>query len=305
VPAKRRILVGTASWTDASLLESKKWYPSDVKTPEDRLKFYASKFPFVEVDSSYYTLELAEPAATWVRTTPRGFVFDVKAYRLFTLHQTPPKMLPKDIREALPPLPEKKRNLYYKDVPEDVRDELWSRFEQSLEPLRSAGKLGSIIFQIPPWIMPTPDARAHLEECADRLDDYRIAIEFRNKYWLSDRRRRETLAFLRESGLAYVVVDEPQGFRSSVPLIWECTNPDLAVVRLHGRNAETWEKKGLRRASDRFNYQYSKKELEEFVVPVKQLSKQAREVHVTFNNNYQDLAQRNGEEFAGLLSGEQ
>ncbi len=301
MPAKRRILVGTASWTDPTLIQSKKWYPRDVKTPEDRLKFYASKFPFVELDASYYTLELADNAEKWARNTPRGFLFDVKAYRLFTLHQTPPNMLPKDIREALPPLPEKRRNVYYKDLPDELRDELWSRFEGSLEPLHRAGKLGSIIFQIPPWVMPTPDARAHLEECADRLDRYRIAIEFRNKYWLSDRRRRETVAFLRESGLSYVIVDEPQGFRSSAPLIWDVTNPELAILRLHGHNAETWEKKGLKRASDRFNYQYSKKELREFVEPVKELSKQAREVHVTFNNNYQDLAQRNGEELSELL----
>jgi uncharacterized protein YecE (DUF72 family) len=302
MPAERRILVGTASWTDPTLIKSKKWYAPDVKTPEDRLKFYASKFSFVEVDASYYTLELAAPAEKWASNTPRDFVFDVKAFRLLTLHQTPPSMLPKDVREALGSLPEKKSNIYYKDVPADLLDELWAHFERSVDPLHKAGKLGSVIFQIPPWVMPTPDALRHLEECADRLDGYTIAIEFRNKYWLSDRRRRETLAFLRESGMALVIVDEPQGFRSSVPLIWQVTNPDLAIMRLHGHNAETWEKKGLKRASDRFNYDYSRKELKEFVTPVKQLSEQARDVHVTFNNNYQDLAQRNAEELMQMLA---
>ena len=301
MPEKRRIRVGTASWTDPTLIQSKKWYPPHVKTPEDRLRFYASKFPFVEVDASYYTLELADPAENWARITPRGFVFDVKIFRLFTGHQTPPSMLPKDVREALGPLPEKKRNVYYKDVPAALRDELWAHFDRSVAPLKKAGKLGSIIFQIPPWVMPAPEAHRHLEECADRLDDYQVAIEFRNKYWLSDRRRRETLAFLRENGMALVVVDEPQGFRSSVPLVWDVANPDLAIFRLHGRNAETWEKKGLKRASDRFNYEYSREELQEFVAPVKELSEQARDVHVTFNNNYQDLAQRNAEAFMRML----
>src|SRR5438132_10262755 len=112
--AKRRIRIGTASWTDASLLESKKWYPPDVKTPEDRLKFYASKFSLVELDASYYTLELEDSAEKWARITPRGFMFDVKAFRLFTGHQTPPSMLPKDVRDALGPVPEKKRNVYYR-----------------------------------------------------------------------------------------------------------------------------------------------------------------------------------------------
>ena len=296
-----KVLIGTASWTDRSLLESKKWYPPDVTTPEERLRYYATRFSFVEVDSTYYALEMEAQARAWAAHTPKGFVFDVKAFRLFTGHQTPPSMLPRAVREALGPLPEKKRNWYVKDVPRDVQDELWAYFHASMRPLREAKKLGAVIFQIPPWTMPAPESREHLAEVSDRLDGYEVAVEFRNKYWLSDRRRRETLAFLREHALALVIVDEPQGYRSSVPQVWDVTDPALSVVRLHGRNAETWEKKGLRTASERFRYEYGRAELEDLASSVRTVAQQATTSHVTFNNNYEDMAQRNAEEFAGIL----
>jgi uncharacterized protein YecE (DUF72 family) len=300
--SKRGIRIGTASWTDKSLLDSGRFYPADVKSPEERLRYYASIFPFVEIDSTYYTLEFSDQARRWADRTPEDFLFDVKAFRLLTLHQTPHKMLPASIRDAVGDPPEGKRNWYYKDFDESARDEAWSTFEGSLEPLRHAGKLGAVIFQLPPWAMPSPETQQHLQECADRLDGYRIAVEFRNQYWLSDRNKRRTLAFLRENGMAYVIVDEPQGFRSSVPLAWEVTDPALAVVRLHGRNAETWEKKGLRSAAERFNYLYDEPELREFADPIRELRERSEEVHATFNNNYEDYPQRNAAEFARLLT---
>jgi uncharacterized protein YecE (DUF72 family) len=301
MPRRANVFVGTASWTDRSLLESKKWYPAEVRTPEERLRYYATRFGFVEVDSTYYSIEMETQARAWAANTPKGFVFDVKAFRLFTGHQTPPSMLPRAVREVLGPLPEKKRNWYLKDVPGDLRDELWDYFHASMRPLREVKKLGAVIFQIPPWTMPTPSAREYLAEVAGRLDGYEVAVEFRNKYWLSDRRRRETLALLREHGLSLVIVDEPQGFRSSVPQVWEVTDPALSVVRLHGRNAETWEKKGLRMAAERFRYEYARPQLEELAASVRTVAQQATSTHVTFNNNFEDMAQRNAEEFAGML----
>ena len=63
------------------------------------------------------------------------------------------------------------------------------------------------------------------------------------------RNRDSTLAFERERGLANVVVDGPQGFGTSVPAVWEVTSPELAIVRMHGRNVDTWAKKGLTSSS--------------------------------------------------------
>ena len=291
------ILVGTAGWTDKSLIDSGLFYPAEVKTAEQRLRYYAERYPLVEIDSSYYGMPSEQNAHLWAERTPEHFLFNVKAFRLFTGHQTPPKALPKDIREAL----QAEKNVYYKDVPEELRDELWKRFAQALEPLRLAGKLGALHFQFPPWMAFHRESFAHLEDVRARLPEHQLAVEFRNRTWFAENRRERTLRFQRDNRLANVVVDEPQGFASSIPTLWEVTSPELAVVRLHGRNAETWEKKGLKASSERFNYDYSEAELSEMVKPIEGLAQQAKEVHVIFNNNYQDQGQRNAKTMMGLL----
>jgi len=261
-----------------------------VKTAEQRLRYYASEFPIVEVDSSYYAIPSEQTARLWAERTPAGFVFDVKAFRMFTQHQTTPPVLPKYIRESLPVA---KKTVYYKDMPGELLDALWNEFRNALLPLRDAGKLGVVLFQFPPWFLANKANLAHIEECVGRMDGFRLAVEFRNETWFYERTRERTFAFEREHGIAHVVVDEPQGFKSSIPAVWEVTSPEVAVVRLHGRNRETWEKRGLTAASERFNYLYSEGELTELAKPVKALSRKARTVHVLLNTNYEDQGQVN------------
>lgn len=136
------ILIGTTSWTDKTLVDSGLFYPGTAKTAEARLRYYASRFPIVEVDSSYYGMPSEYNSRLWVARTPEAFVFDIKAFRLFTGHQTSPAALPADIRKALGTIDNK--NIYYRDVPEDAREELWRRFRLSLDPLQRPGKLGGI-----------------------------------------------------------------------------------------------------------------------------------------------------------------
>jgi uncharacterized protein YecE (DUF72 family) len=294
------ILVGTASWTDKSLIESGKFYPATVTTPEARLKHYAQQFPIVEVDSSYYAIPAPETAQLWAERSPPGFVFNVKAFRLFTGHQTQPRVLPRDIQQALgvPAL----QNIYYRDVPEEIRRELWSRFFQALAPLHAAGKLGALHFQFAPWITSGGEARKHVEHCASMTEGFVVAVEFRNVSWWTDRTRESTLAFERAHALVNVVVDGPQGFSSSVPPIWEVTHPRLAIVRMHGRNAATWEKKGLRASSDRFNYDYSEQELDGLAENIEARARRVPTVHAILNNNYQDQGQRNAQTLRRLIS---
>src|SRR5512142_726379 len=144
------ILVGTSSWTDKSLIERGRFYPPSVTTPEARLRFYASQFPIVEIDSSYYGLPTVDNAKRWIERTPDDFVFNIKAYRLFTRHQTPVVSLGKELHEALGEVT--KKNVYDKDVPDEVRQELWRRFRAVLEVLRAAGKLGAVHMQFAPWV---------------------------------------------------------------------------------------------------------------------------------------------------------
>jgi uncharacterized protein YecE (DUF72 family) len=294
-----RVLVGTCSWTDKTLLESG-WYPPEARTPADRLRYYALHFPIVEVDSSYYALPSPRNALLWAQRTPDAFVFDVKAFALFTHHPTPPRSLPRDIHDALPPELKEKRNLYYRDLPTELTDELWRRFVQSLEPLAMAGKLGVVLFQFPPWFQPRRESRQYIASLRERLPDFQVAVEFRQARWLADERdRQQTLRFLREHRLPLACVDEPQGFSSSVPPLAEVTAP-VAVVRFHGRNAETWEARGLTTA-ERFNYLYSPEELGEWVPRIRHMAQEAEEVHVLFNNCYRDYAVRNARQMAQAL----
>jgi uncharacterized protein YecE (DUF72 family) len=293
------ILIGTASWTDPSLIASGEFYPPEVKSAEQRLRYYASQFPIVEVDSAYYAMPSARNAALWAARTPAGFVFDIKAFRLFTQHQTTPQALPRDIREALGPI--EKKHIYYRDLPAETIDELWSRFRTAIEPLRAAGKLGVVLFQFPPWFVYGRTSLEHIALCAQTLSGYTLAIELRNKSWFESDHPEQVFAFEREHGLAHVVVDEPQGFASSIPTLWEATHAQVAVVRLHGRNRETWNKKGLASSAERFNYLYSEDELRALATPIAGLTRQAGQVHVLFNNNYRNYGQQNAAQLQGLL----
>lgn len=291
-------LVGTCSWADPTLLKAG-FYPRGVNTAKARMQYYSSLFRIVEVDSSYYAMPSDSVSGKWATWSPSGFVFDVKAFRLFTHHPTPIAALPPDIRASLPSTVAAKSNLYLRDVPPEAASELWSRFESALLPLDSAGKLGVVLFQFPPWFLPGRDSRDYLLYLRERLPQYTPAIEFRASSWLDAEHRSDIIAFLRDSALAFVCVDEPQGFRSSVPPITEVT-ADAALVRFHGRNKAAWEKSG-NSAADRFNYLYSEDELKEWLPRVHELAAKARQLHVLFNNCYGDKAVGNAKQMASML----
>ncbi|MFN8608324.1 MAG: DUF72 domain-containing protein [Vulcanimicrobiota bacterium] len=291
--------MGTASWADKSLIQSGKFYPPEVKNAEDRLRFYADHFPLVEVDSSYYALPSPEMAQAWAERTPPGFLFNVKAFRLFTGHQAQPRVLPTDLRQALALDPTK--NIYLKDLPQEIREQLWLRQAEAVQPLKAAGKFGAWHFQFAPWLAFHPENRALLEDSRSHLGHDQMAVEFRNSSWYDQKHLNYTLDFLRELRASHVVVDAPRGVKPEIPTVWAVTDQRLALLRLHGRNAETWNKKGLKTSSERFNYDYSEAELAELATPVKALRAQAAQVDVLFNNNHEDQGQRNARTFRRLL----
>jgi len=290
--ATGEVLVGTASWTDKSLLGSG-WYPKGAGNAEERLRYYSSQFPLVEVDSTYYFLPTDVMARAWKERTPPGFTFNIKAFSILTQHPAKPQAL-KDLD-----VPEGKKSIYPKDLPARDVDELWDRFLEALEPLRSSGKLGALLFQFPPWFTVGRANRDYILECAKRAAPDPILVEFRNKTWMSERNRDRTLEFLEGHGLAYVCVDMPQGFTSSIPPIVAAT-ADLAAIRFHGHNDAEWESGSVQR---RFKYLYSKEELKEWAPRIARLSKEAKRTHVLMNNCYRDYAQRNAKELADLLGG--
>jgi uncharacterized protein YecE (DUF72 family) len=290
------ILIGTASWTDKTLLAAG-WYPKEAKTPEKRLAFYAENFPVVEVDSTYYAPPSERNAALWVERTPSHFTFNVKAFALMTQHPASVKSLPKDIREQVP---ESKTRVYPKDLAPKAIDKVFDMFASALMPLHSAGKLGYILFQFPEWFVPGDENRDYIVQCAKRLPDFRVAVEFRRGTWMTEKSAPRTLAFLSEHNIPYVCVDMPQGFDSSVPPVVAATADDLAVVRFHGHNEENWKKKGISTA-ERFDYLYAPKELKEWAPRLEELAGEAKRLHVMFNNCYGDKAVRNAKQMADLL----
>jgi uncharacterized protein YecE (DUF72 family) len=290
-----QILVGTASWTDKTLVASG-WYPSEANTPEKRLRFYAGQFPLVEVDSSYYALPAERTAATWADRTPAEFTFNIKAFSLFTQHPTPVKALPADLREAA----EKtgKTRVYLKDVDPEVTGQAWDRFLAALEPLRQAGKLGAILLQFPPWFPISRSNKDYIVACAERVAPRRVCVEFRNRTWMTPDNQQETLSFLSSHHVPYVCVDMPQGYPSSIPPVLAVTS-DLALVRLHG-HSDKWDSKDI---YERFGYEYSAGEMDEWAGKVRGLAVDAERTDVVFNNCYRDYAQVNAEQLIERLGG--
>ncbi len=288
-----QIRVGTASWTDRTLLASG-WYPPEASTPEKRLRYYARQFGLVEVDSSYYALPARATAAMWADRTPAGFTFNVKAFSLFTQHPTRVAALPADLRPAM--VETGKDRVYLKDVDPAVTEEAWDRFLAALDPLAGAGKLGAILLQFPPWFAISRAHKDYILSCAQRVAPRRVCVEFRNHTWMTGANQAETLAFLAGHQVPYVCVDMPQGYRDSIPPVLAAT-AGLAVVRLHGHSGK-WDSKDIH---ERFGYHYSHQELAGWAARIATLAEEADSTQVLFNNCYRDYAQTNAQQLATLL----
>lgn len=301
-PSGARILIGVASWTDPSMTAPGVFYPDGVNSPEGRLRYYASRFPIVEVDSTYYAIPARRMTELWVDRTPDHFTFDVKAHALMTGQPSEVKRLPKELRDALPAELAKKTRIYATELPDELRDAVWGSFLDALAPLKDSGRLGAILMQYPRWVGPSRANAAMIEEARGRLADkgWRTAVELRNRNWFDERTRARTLDLLRRNNLSYVAVDSPPGFTSSVPAVPEVTARSLAVVRFHGRNTDTWEAK-VTKVSDRFRYLYDEKQLREWLPLISAMSEQAEEVHLVFNNCYGNYGTTNALEMASML----
>lgn len=286
--------VGTASWTDPSLIDSGAFYPPDCDTAEARLRFYAAQFDTVEVDSSYYALPSERNSRLWAERTPEGFVFHVKAFALLTRHPAEVSRLPRAMRDLLSAEERAKPRLG--EPREEVLELAFRMFDGALEPLRRAGKLGLLVFQFPPWFTATRGNARYIEECRRRLPRHRLAVEFRHASWLAEERQARTLDLLRGLGATYTIVDEPQVANAVPPLC--ATTTDEAYVRFHGHNRESWTKKGIS-AAERYKYLYSERELAAWAERLRHLG--ARRVNAIFNNCYANFGVMNATTMRQML----
>jgi uncharacterized protein YecE (DUF72 family) len=272
------IRIGTCSWADEAL--SKHWYPKGLPAGE-RLAHYAQHFDTVEVDSTYYRLPGEEMVRRWAERTPDGFVMHVKAFGLMTRHPVKLEALPPDLRDDAPTDDKGRVELPSREF----RGEVFRRFLEALEPLRSAGKLGGILFQFPSYVVYKDRSLEYLQWAREQLGGDEMLVEFRHISWLDEEHRDETLRFLEQLGATNVIVDSPriEGAKNLSPTVFALTSPTV-YVRFHGRNAETWNKRGGS-AAERFDYLYSTEELEEWVDPLRELAGQAQQAYAFFNNN--------------------
>jgi uncharacterized protein YecE (DUF72 family) len=294
------VRVGVASWTDPTFTAKGVFYPDDARTPERRLRYYASRFPVVEVDSTYYALPTVDTARAWASRTPEGFSFDVKAFALMTGHPTEVSRLPKSLKEALPDSLAKVKRVTAEELPASFVDEVWRMFREACVPLREANKLGAVFLQYAPWVGPSRHSPAMLEDAASRLDGLPLAVEFRNAEWMSERLRERTWGLLERLGASYVSVDEPQGTPTSIPPLVKTTQRRLSVIRLHGQRADTWAARGVP-AVEKYRYLYSPAELDEWAKKVVEAAATAENLHVIFNNCYANYGAVNAAELIGKL----
>ena len=293
-----RIHVGTCSWAEKSLIESGEFYPKGVSSAEERLKYYASHFDTVEVDSTYYAIPASHTTELWAERTPANFLFHVKVYGALTGHGTDPRTLPKNLRELLPTAEKEKHSIHIKEP--ELLKAVADAFVASLAPLRAAGKLGLLVFQFPPWFWYKAADLDYILTCRELMGELPIAVEFRHGSWLTEHHRGEVLKFLRDNSITYVTADEPQyGTLATVPFLPEVTT-DIAYFRLHGRNREAWLKKGVE-TSARYDYLYSSGELKGFAETTKKVSSKAKTVFLMFNNCRAGHAMKNALELLNIL----
>jgi uncharacterized protein YecE (DUF72 family) len=297
------VRVGICSWADPALIESGGFYPKRSMSAEARLRYYASVFDTVEVNSSYYAIPDIKSTVRWVERTPLGFVFHVKAYALLTGHHPKPESLPAELQALLPRQPGRTRRgeIEAASFPPEAVNAAFRLFRAAVAPLADAGKLGYVLFQFAPWVHFDRARLDYLASLAERLPGWTIAVEFRHRSWFPEH-AAEALAALGDARLAHVIVDAPIG-AGAVPRVTASTAP-TAVFRLHGRNADGWlrqlrgEEPAVR---EKYDYLYSEAELRELLPEIGRIGEEAEQVFISFNNNNRDYPVRNARMMQRLL----
>lgn len=283
-PQNGKILVGTASWSDPGFVQ--RWYPKGMRASE-RLGWYAQHFELVEVNSTFYSVPDLRMVERWCAATPDGFTFDVKLHQLFSFHSTAAKLLPADLQQRA----ETDAKGRVKRTPA-LEESLIEAFLHSMAILHSAGKLGVLLLQLSPAFSPRKHKLGELEHLIEILRDYPLAIEFRNRNWAIGNQLSETVEFLKRHRVIFVNIDAPaaEHFTIMPSNLDETTNPDLAYLRLHGRNTRAYLTG--KTVAARFDYDYTDGEIAEVAERSKKLARATRELHVIFNNNNLDYAPR-------------
>lgn len=279
---RSRILVGTASWSDPGFIA--RWYPKGMPAGE-RLPWYAQQFQMVEVNATFYSVPDPRMVERWCRSTPDDFVFNVKLHQLLSRHATAAKLLPPVLQRQVETDVKGKVRLT-----SEIEEAMAREFLRGIDGLRAAGKLSTLLLQLSPVFSPRKHSLEELQPLLELLSGYRVAIEFRNRNWAEGEQLQALLEFFRAHSTALVSVDTPaeEHFTIMPRELDEITNPAIAYLRLHGRDAKAYTTG--KTVAARFNYDYSDEEIEQIAERTTKLSQRTAEVHVVFNNNALDYA---------------
>jgi uncharacterized protein YecE (DUF72 family) len=280
-PRRGQVRVGTASWTDPGFIAD--WYPRGLPAAE-RLRWYAEHLDLVEVNSTFYAVPRQSMVASWSKQTPKGFLFDVKLHRLLSRHSTPVSQLPRGLRAKART---NKRGRVA--VTPELEEELVEAFLDAIEPLVDSGKLGALLLQLSPSFGPREHSLHELDHLLDLLKGHEVGVELRNRGWFAGEHESETIDYFRKRRVALAAVDAPRNSHFMImPDFNTVTDPHLAYLRAHGRNARGYI--SGRTVAERFNYDYSNQELGEIAKRAAKLARLASETHVIFNNNKSSYA---------------
>ncbi|MCE4955798.1 DUF72 domain-containing protein [Macrococcoides caseolyticum] len=250
------IYIGLTGWGDHDTIYQ------DLTNKNEKLYHYGAHFPIVELDATYYSVQPERNIRKWIKETPDNFKFIVKIHQALTGHAP------------------------IEDFAEN-RQVLIDQFKRMLLPMHTAGKLGCLLIQFPPWYECSTVNINYIIYLKKHFEQFPLCVEFRHDSWFTPDMKEHTLHFLYEQGIMHSVCDEPQAGHGSIPFVNRLTHKD-ALVRLHGRNVLGWTKKDM---SDqewrdvRYLYDYNESELKDLAKELQILDKKARDVYVVFNNN--------------------
>jgi uncharacterized protein YecE (DUF72 family) len=285
-----RIRIGTASWTDPGFVQD--WYPAGLPKGQ-LLSWYAQHFDFVEVNSTFYSIPNFRVVEGWCRQTPDDFLFDVKLFKLLSRHSTEVKFLPPDLRAKAGAGPRAELN-------RALENAVAERFLREVQPLKRAGKLGAFLLQLSPGFRPKTNDLSELENLVSIFREEKLAVELRNRDWMSGDQLPKTIEFFSQQRISLVGVDAPASEHFTVmPFSDVVTNPQLAYWRFHGRDEDAFVKG--RTVADRFDYQYSAEELGEIAKKVEAVAPKAQELHLVFNNNRSNYAPKAAAELLDMI----
>lgn len=223
---------------------------------------YAGRLPVVELDTPFYGIPRQSTVANWQAAVPDGFQYILKANQVMTRHDRQHPLDEAGITAA------------------------FDQFVMAIQPMVTAGKLMTVLFQFPPFFNRTTANIQYLRDVRLKMGKLPVAVEFRSPSWFeTPGMTADVMAYLQSLKLTNVTTDEPHNLNDGIPLVETVTTPELAVVRLHGRNAQGWFNQGADWRKTRTLYRYSEAELQDIAALVKRVAQHAQQVCVIFNNN--------------------